>query len=192
MTTWTALAANTHHKDKRKMWFRKACLSKEFERIWKAWGKGNKSLYEPMSSNTVQWSSHLHPWKNDTAKVSKIKWLKASLTKKDVLTSVGPGNVASFLSSWGSRDLSSKSRTQVLPTSLHHESSCPVHSGQAGDQKTRDLMDQTPEKKCYTKHRTSSGLDQHRTAMMNIRGNDDSSGNLVNNHWPKPSSCSIW
>lgn len=32
MTTWTASVVDTHHKDKHKLWFRKACLSKEFER----------------------------------------------------------------------------------------------------------------------------------------------------------------
>ena len=69
------------------MWFSK---NSQGTRKW------NKSLYESMSSNTIQRSPHLHLWKNDTASVCKIRWLKAFLTKKDVLTSIDPGSVASF------------------------------------------------------------------------------------------------
>ena len=47
---------------------------------------------------------------------------------------------------WGSRDLSSKSGTQVLPASPHQEPLHPVHSGWAGDHRTKDVMDQTLEK----------------------------------------------
>lgn len=155
--------------------------------------KWNKSLYESTSSNTIQWSPHLHLWKNDTASVCKIKWLEASLTKKDVLTSIDPGSVASFpSSSWGSRDLSSKSGTQVLPASPHQEPLHPEHSGWAGDQRTKDVMDQTLERKSYDKHKTLLGSNQHRTAMMNSGENDDSSDNLVTNPRQKPSSWLTW
>ena len=150
--------------------------------------KWNKSLYESMSSNTIQRSPHLHLWKNDMASVSKIRWLKAFLTKKDVLTSIDPGSVASFHPCGAPgilvQRVEPKSCLRVLTKRL-----CALW---AGDQRTKDVKDLTLEKKSYDKHKTLLSSSLLRTAMMNSGGNDDSSGNLVTNPWQKPSSWLTW
>lgn len=68
-----------------------------FSKNSKGMRKGNnKSLYVPTSSNIVQRSQVFIPG-NGTANIYRIKRLEKSLSKKYVLTSIDPENVASFL-----------------------------------------------------------------------------------------------